>query len=95
MTGVFKSLAALKRFITVGTKLRVTAHWNSDLRGSYRIVTSTQTNGFYFCVPGSDKWKNAWCPYPAATQVSFPAHGRFRFDFGDRFWELEFVDPDE
>jgi hypothetical protein len=73
----------------------VTAHCLSHLSGTYRIVTRTQTNGYYFCVPGSDKWKNAWCPYPAAKQVSFPAPGRFRVDLGDRFWELEFVDPDD
>ena len=89
----FKSLAALKRAITVGTKLRVIEHWNPALRGTSRVITRTQTNGVYFAVPGIEKWKNAWMPYPSAKAISFPAPGRFRIDFGDRFWELEFEEP--
>jgi hypothetical protein len=85
-----KSLAALKRALTVGTRLRVIDHWNPDLRNTSRVITKTQTNGVYFQVPESDKWKNAWMPYPPAKNVSFPAPGRVRFVFGERSWELEF-----
>jgi len=90
MTPEINSLAALKRAITVGAKLRVVDHWNPDLRGTVRVITRTQTNGVYFEVPGSEKWKNAWMPFPSAKGVSFPAPGRFRIDMHDRFWELEF-----
>jgi hypothetical protein len=86
-----KSLAALKRAITVGTKLRVIDHWKSDLLGTTRTIIKTQTNGVYYEIPGNDKWKRLWMPYPVAEHLSFPAPGRFRFDFGDGcFWELEF-----
>ena len=91
-----KSLAALKRGITVGTTLRVIDHWIPEFIGTSRIVTRLQTNGFYFRVPGNERWQNAWCPYPAAKQVSFPSPGRFRFHPDEnRFCELEFVDPDD
>jgi len=86
-----KSLAALKRALTVGTKLRVIDHWQPDLIGTTRTIVQTQTNGVYSETPGNDKWKRFRMPYPAAKHVSFPAPGRFRFDFGDGcFWELEF-----
>jgi hypothetical protein len=93
MTTEFKSFAALKRAIHVGSRLRVIDHWNPHFIGTSRIVIKLQTNGFYFRLPGAEKWQNAWSPYPSAKQVSFPAPGRFRFDSGDLFWELEF-EPD-
>ena len=74
-----KTLAGLKRALTVGTRLRVIDHWNPDLRNTSRVITKTQTNGVYFQVPESDKWKNAWMPYPPAKNVSFPAPGRVRY----------------
>ena len=85
-----KSLAALKRAIIVGSRLRVIDHWNPELRGTRRVITKIQTNGAYFEVPGIEKWKNGWMPYPSAKAISFPAPGRFRVDLDERFWELEF-----
>jgi len=82
------TLAALKRTIQPGTRLRVLAHWQEKYQGSERVVTKTQGNGFWFDFEG----KRCWSPYPKADEITFTSERVFTVTPSDsKSWTLEIV----
>lgn len=76
-----KTLAALKRIIQPGVRLRCIENtYRPDLNGKDRTVTRVQTNGFYW---RPDEWakRDSWTPYPKANLFTFEGD-TFKFSLG-------------
>ena len=81
-----KNLSDLKRTIQPGMKLRVIHHdYRPELIGTTRIVTKTQTNGYWFktCSEEGAMDKTAsWSQYTRAGCYSFPTPTSYTQDDG-------------
>ncbi len=49
---MIRNLAQLKRTLTAGSRLEITAHWKTSCVGQVRRVTTANTTGFYSVVDG-------------------------------------------
>jgi hypothetical protein len=67
------NLASLKRAIaTPNVIIRVVSHWQPQLKGTTRIPTKIQTNGYWFDAPdNSGKVARMWAPLPEVTELEF------------------------
>lgn len=97
------TLAALKRAIQVGSKLKCTEHFQEKLRDTTRTITKVQNNGLWYTIEGRfDKdgvtLSRYWMPYPKSSDFSFHPNG-FTIRYPDhpmtdakgRAFTLEFV----
>ena len=75
-----KSLADLKRNISVGTEIETTYHWkHPDLVGLTRVVTKVQTNGFYCKVKDQPQHKWSVCNNGEGIFSDFQKADTYRF----------------
>jgi hypothetical protein len=77
-----KTLAALKRALVPGTRLKVVDHSRPELVGTERTVSQTQTNGYWFTQPGDVPPKRWWAEFPKAGDTMFHSDGSFTFILG-------------
>ena len=82
-----KTLADLKRNIRPGMRLRVADHWLERYRGTTRVVTRVQTNGYWFRQGGEDHFS----AYGYAHCYTFPTETSYRYKNGSQFWEVAIV----
>lgn len=74
-----KTFADVKRTIKPGMKLKVVQHdYRPELTGTVRVVTRTQTNGYYFHMEGDSR--ELWSSYAKAGCYSFPTPDTYRQD---------------
>lgn len=75
-----KSLADLKRHISVGTEIETTYHWkHPDLVGLTRVVTKVQTNGFYCKIKDQPQHKWSVCNNGEGIFSDFQKADTYRF----------------
>lgn len=85
------TLSALKRELRPGMRLRVTDHWQPKYNGTVRTVTRTQTNGYWYSQPGEDQ--ECFSPLEGARYFSYPSESSYRYSDGQRYWQLEIIQP--
>ena len=92
-----KNLSQLKKYIEVGTLLRVSYNKNKpEWKGNIKVVVLTQTNGFYMMdgaeVP-ADTTKKSWLEYPSVNLISFSPFGFtiYATDIRDKSKQIKFL----
>jgi hypothetical protein len=74
------SLAQFKREVKSEDRFLAVEHCRSELVGSIRVITRTQTNGWWFSIEREGEIKEGWMEYPKASGFKSLGAGRFRFD---------------
>lgn len=89
------SLAALKRAIVPGARIKVLAHWQARLVGSWRTPIRIQDNAYIYAGTDTDgKPRESWCYTPKASELGFNSDGSVTyFPGGERSWTLLVFPP--
>jgi len=87
-----KTLTELKRTLKPGTRIRCIENtYRPELNGKLRLVTRTQTNGFYWMA--DDAMKESWTPYCKASLFKFDGNAfQFSLGRGDHHVKLEIIE---
>lgn len=85
------SLRELKDAIKVGTRIEAIEHWRPEVLGGIRTVTKTQTNGYWFLLPGAER--RSWADYPKRSELAFNDDGSITFypanqPTGKHWWRI-------
>ncbi len=73
-----KTIADLKRKLTVGTKLHTYNHWFDKDMG-IREIGHIQSNSFAFNTQKDGKVVLSWCMYPKSNEIIFPVNDENKF----------------
>lgn len=80
-----KTLSQLKKDIQQGTQLKVIYHGTRpEQEGNIKMVSRTQTNGFYTTCKDDRDGKEIWIEYPSASLVEYKDNEFSFYAIGER-----------